>query len=76
MFQSNVNHIRRIVICKHCNQPEYYEEMRWLNGKCGCRNCYKSWYEELYNKLYCWNDLDSERPTFEQYYQQESLYNI
>ena len=31
----------KIVICKQCGRPEYWGEMRWLSGKCTCRNCYR-----------------------------------
>jgi hypothetical protein len=37
--------------------------MRWLNGRCECRSCYKSHYEEVHKELYRWNDLDGPRPT-------------
>jgi len=63
--------MKEIVICKHCNKPEYYGEMRWRNGKCSCRNCYKSDYEDLNNKHYEWHDLDGERPTMNEYKKQQ-----
>ena len=53
----------KIVICKHCGKPEYYGEMRWLSGRCSCRNCYKSQWQDENHKLYKWNDLDGKRPT-------------
>lgn len=32
---------------KQCNRPEYWGEMRWLSGKCTCRNCYRAnWQDE------------------------------
>lgn len=65
--------MKRIVICKHCNNPEYYGEMRWLNGQCGCRNCYKSWWEDCNHVLYKWDDLKGQRPSIEDYNKQESL---
>lgn len=35
-----------IVICKECKKPEYWGEMRWLSGRCVCRDCYKANYEQ------------------------------
>lgn len=46
-----------IVTCKHCGNPEYYGEMRWLNGKEECRPCYKAHWEEVNHKHYAWDDL-------------------
>lgn len=63
--------VDKIVICKHCGKPEYYGEMRWLNGRCSCRNCYKSQWQDENHKLYSWNDLDGKRPTMEEYEKQE-----
>lgn len=54
-----------IVICKYCGKLEFYGEMRWLNSKCECRDCYKSHREELDNKPYKWDDLNGNRPTLE-----------
>lgn len=64
--------MNRIVICKRCGKPEYYGKMRWLNGACGCRYCYKAQWEYENNKRYEWNDLDGKRPTMEEYRKQES----
>ena len=61
----------KIIICKHCGKPEYYGEMRWLNGRCSCRNCYKNQWQDENHKLYSWNDLDGKRPTMEEYKRQE-----
>lgn len=61
----------KIVICKYCNKPEYWGEMRWLSGNCSCRNCYKIQWEKESNDLYRWNDLDGKRPTMEEYQEQE-----
>lgn len=61
----------RIVLCKHCNQPEYWGEMRWLNGKCSCRRCYKADYEISHREPYKWDDLDGKRPTMQEYMEQE-----
>lgn len=55
--------MEEIVTCKHCGHLEYYGEMRWLNGRCECRNCYKAHYEEVHGELYKWSDLDGPRPT-------------
>lgn len=66
--------MKRIVICKHCRKPEYYGEMRWLSGFCGCRNCYKAKWQDENHKLYTWDDLDGERPTMEDYQRQEEHY--
>ena len=62
-----MENMKEIVICKHCGKPEYYGEMRWLNGVCGCRSCYKARYQDVYGKVYTWNDLDGRRPTIEEY---------
>ena len=61
----------RIVLCKHCNRPEYWGEMRWLNGKCSCRTCYKADYETMRKELYQWDDLDGKCPTMKEYLEQE-----
>lgn len=52
----------RIVICKSCHRPEYWGQMRWLNGKCTCRDCYRSEWESMRGEQYRWNDLDGNRP--------------
>lgn len=57
--------MEEVVICKYCGVPEYYGEMRWLSGKCCCRDCYKKDYEERTGKKYTWDDLDGKRPTIE-----------
>jgi hypothetical protein len=51
------------VLCRHCGKPEYYGEMRWLNSKHECRDCYRHHYEEVYGERYKWDDLDGPRPT-------------
>lgn len=61
----------RIVICKYCNKPEYYGEMRWLSGRCSCRNCYKAQWQDEHQMLYEWGDLDGKRPTMKEYEMQE-----
>ena len=63
--------MKRIVICKYCGNPEYYGKMRWLSGKCTCRDCYRKDYEENSGLDYAWNDLDGPRPTMAQYENQE-----
>lgn len=63
--------MKRVVICKHCRQPEYYGEMRWLNGFCGCRRCYKAKWQDENHRLYTWDDLDkTSYPTLEDYAKQ------
>lgn len=64
--------MNRIVICKHCGKLEYYGEMRWLSGFCGCRNCYKAKWQDENHKLYKWDDLDRHPyPSMEDYEKQE-----
>lgn len=65
------NDMFRIVVCKYCGSPEYYGEMRWLSGKCCCRECYKAQYEKESGKKYRWHDLDGQVPTIEEYWKQE-----
>ena len=60
-----------IVICKSCNKPEYWGEMRWLNGRCMCRDCYNAEYVHSTAKAYIWTDLDGKRPTMDEYNRQE-----
>lgn len=67
-----MENMNEIVICRHCGKPEYYGEMRWLNGRCECRNCYRVHFEEYYRKMYKWDDLDGKRPTMEEYEEQEA----
>lgn len=63
----------QIVICKYCNKPEYWGKMRWLSGRCTCRNCYRADYEHETGKPYTWDDLDGPRPTMEEYQRQEAV---
>ena len=65
-----MNNMEEIVICKHCGRPEYYGKMRWLDGKCSCRACYKSYYEDKTGQLYAWSDLNGRVPTMEDFEQQ------
>lgn len=58
-----MDEMKEIVKCKYCDEYEYYGEMRWLSGRCSCRNCYKSFWEDSNNKTYSWDDLDGNRPT-------------
>lgn len=67
--------MNEIVICRHCNRPEFYGEMRWLSGICSCRDCYKAQYERENHMRYIWSDLDGARPTFADYYKQEGTTN-
>lgn len=53
---------KEVVSCKYCGEKEYYMDMRWLNGKQMCRDCYKDEYEDMTGKLYEWDDLDGNRP--------------
>lgn len=62
-----------IVICKLCGRPEFWSDMRWLNGKCMCRECYKSECEDLYGRHYKWDDLNGTRPTMDAYEYQEKM---
>ena len=61
----------KIVICKECKKPEYWGQMRWLNGKCTCRDSCRSNYEQTYLKAYVWDDLNGKRPTMDEYREQE-----
>lgn len=63
--------MHEIVICKHCGKPEYYGDMHWLSGWCGCRSCYKANWETTNHRLYEWHDLDGPVPTVEEYNTQE-----
>ena len=65
----------KIVRCKICGKPEYWGEMRWLNGKCMCRDCYKAEYEDFNMEPYKWHDLDGKRPTLKEYEEQEEKGN-
>lgn len=61
----------QIVICNSCKKAEYWEKMRWSSGRCLCRNCYRSIWEQENKKSYSWNDLEGKRPTIEEYKKQE-----
>lgn len=65
--------MNQIVICKHCGHPEYYGEMRFLNGRYECRQCYRNHYEEVYKKKYTWNDLSGKVPSMMEYDAQEEI---
>lgn len=62
-----------IVICKYCGHPEYYGKMRWLNGKCECRQCYRHHYEEVHGEIYRWDDLSGKVPSMMEYDTQEEM---
>lgn len=64
----------RIVKCRHCDGYEYFGEMRWLNGRCACRSCYKGHREELDRRLYDYTDLDGPKPTEADFLAQEDRY--
>lgn len=68
-----LNKIEQILICISCGKPEYYGEMRWLYGRCMCRDCYRADYEEKRQKIYKWDDLDGKRPTVKEYREQEDI---
>lgn len=68
-----MDEMKKIVICKYCRKPEYFGEMRWLSGRCTCRDCYKENYEREEGKAYRWNDFDGKRPTMAEYAAQEGL---
>ena len=63
--------MNKIIFCKYCGGLEYYGEMRWLSGKCCCRDCYKLDFETESGRLYEWTDLDGHRPTMEEFIKQE-----
>ena len=63
---------KEIVYCKHCGKFEYWGEMRWLHGRCLCRNFYKDAYQQEYGEPYRWNDLEGPRPSREDYWNQEA----
>lgn len=65
-----MDEMNKIVICKHCNKPEYFGEMRWKDGKCMCRCCYKILWESENYELYHWTDLDGKVPTMKEYKEQ------
>ncbi|MDD3251793.1 MAG: hypothetical protein PHV18_04440 [Lachnospiraceae bacterium] len=67
----NTEQNKKIVICKNCNKPEYWGEMRWLSSHCTCRNCYRANWEHETKKLYTWGDLDGPRPTLAEYEAQQ-----
>lgn len=67
--------MEKIVICKSCGRPEYWGQMRWLSGKCMCRDCYKAEWEGNTGKDCIWDDLDGDRPTREEYEEQEGWGN-
>lgn len=65
--------MNEIVICKHCGHPEYYGKMRWLNGRCECRQCYRHHYEEVHGEIYRWDDLSGKVPSMMEYDAQEEI---
>ena len=67
--------VKKIVICKSCRQPEYWGDMRWLSGRCMCRDCYKADYERQAGTVYKWDDLEGKRPTKKEYEEQEEKNN-
>lgn len=71
MYKPDQN--EEIVICKHCRQPEYWGAMRWLDGRCMCRRCYKADWESRNHSVYEWNDLDGPVPTLHDYNSQTDM---
>lgn len=71
VFRKGRRNRNGIVICKSCQRPEYWSEMRWLNGRCECRDCYRSDWERMRREPYKWDDLDGPRPTMQEYNEQE-----
>lgn len=65
--------MRVILICKHCGRPEYYGDMRWLNGREECRSCYRHHREEIDREPYKYKDLDGPSPTMAEYYAQLNI---
>ena len=55
--------INEIVMCKQCRGYEYWDEMRWYNGKCLCRDCYQRNWETEHLRPYNGGDLEGNRPT-------------
>ena len=47
-----MDEMKEIVICRYCGKEEEYGKMRWLNGRCECKKCYKSHWEEVNHQLY------------------------
>lgn len=68
-----MGNVDEIVICRHCGKPEYWGVMRWLSGRCSCRNCYRRFWEDQNHRRYKWNDLDGSRPTMEEYQKQKEM---
>lgn len=54
--------LKTVVTCKECNELEYYGKMRWLNGCCMCRACYRKTWERGSGERYRWDDLDGDVP--------------
>lgn len=61
-----MDEMMRIKRCRYCGRLDYYGEMRWLSGRCVCRDCYREDYERQTGKPYTWDDLDGPRPTEEE----------
>lgn len=66
-----MDEMMEIIVCKQCNKLEYYGKMRWLNGVCSCRKCYKALYERTNKQKYIWDDLDGKRPSLDDYLAQK-----
>lgn len=44
--------MREKVLCSHCGNTEYYDEMKWFSDLLLCRNCYAKEYENLYREKF------------------------
>lgn len=71
MSRASFDEMIYIVKCRHCGGYEFYGEMRSLNGRTECRQCYKHHREEIDHKPYTWTDLDGPRPTEQDFIRQE-----
>lgn len=67
-----IDEMDELVICKHCNKPEYNGEIIWLNGSRYCRKCYSNKYTSLYGKT-CNINTDRDIPTQDAYDHQEYM---
>ena len=56
---------KTVAKCKYCNGYEFYDEMRWTQGKHCCRRCFKELYEDLHQKPYTWKDCNGPFPSDE-----------
>lgn len=71
MAKETFDEMMRVVKCRHCGGFEYYGEMRYLNGRCECRKCYKHHREEIDHEPYGYTDLEGKCPTEKDFLEQE-----